>query len=29
MKLIIGDTEVSVSWEQNAAVADLECRRVT
>ena len=24
MKLVIGDTEVSVSWEQNAAVADLE-----
>ena len=24
MKLIIGDTEVSVSWEQNAAVTDLE-----
>ena len=24
MKLVIGDTDVSVSWEQNAAVADLE-----
>ncbi|MDO4189724.1 MAG: cyclophilin-like fold protein [Lachnospiraceae bacterium] len=24
MKLVIGDTEVSVSWEQNAAVADLK-----
>ena len=24
MKLFIGDTEVSVLWEQNAAVADLE-----